>query len=158
MTVSMSLTYFITGFGRLGQYFDTFVALRLTFKKVQSEPYPDNRIEILPQSSKVFNKISQAHWDGHLDTLTSTVAQSVEKWGQKLELSKYAKTPYKIQVVAKVHLYGVHAYVTVCLFSITSERIELESMLRCLNDRLNEPKTPTKFDGARPTFTIRLSH
>ena len=33
--------------------------------------------------------------------------------------------------------------------SITSERIELESMLRCLNDRLNEPKTPTKFDGSR---------
>ena len=57
----MSLTYFITGFGRLGQYFDTFVGVRLTLHFCESEPYPDNRIEILPQSSKVFNKISQAH-------------------------------------------------------------------------------------------------
>ena len=148
MTVSMSLRYFIKGFGRLGQYFDTIVALRLTFTKVQSEPYPDKRIEILPQSSKTCNKICQAHWYGHLDTLTSILAQSVEKWGQKLELSKYAKTPcqgslytWKIQV-----------------FSTIGAVFELDSMLSTLNDRLNEPKTPTKFDGARPTFTIRLSH
>ena len=41
--------------------------------------------------------------------------------------------------------------------ALISQRIELESMLRCLNDRLNEPKTPTKFDGARPSISIRLS-
>ena len=29
MSVSMSLTYFVTGFGRLDQYFDTFVAVCL---------------------------------------------------------------------------------------------------------------------------------
>ena len=78
----MSLTYFVKGFGRLDQYFDTIVAVCLFC---------------------IFN-------------------------------------------------------VTVCLFWITSERIELESMLSTLNDRLNEPKTPTKFDGARPSISIRLSH
>ena len=57
----MSLTYFITGFGRLGKYFDTIVGVRLTLHFFESEPYTDKRIEILPQSSKTCNKICQAH-------------------------------------------------------------------------------------------------